>query len=51
MRVHTMVPGVLPRIVPEGGVVVDGHFIPAGVRIHFFLVTRKERPLTCAKNV
>ncbi|TGO39668.1 hypothetical protein BHYA_0049g00030 [Botrytis hyacinthi] len=33
MRVHTMVPGVLPRIVPDGGVIVDGHFIPAGTSI------------------
>ncbi|KAF7943865.1 uncharacterized protein EAE97_005935 [Botrytis byssoidea] len=33
MRVHTMVPGTLPRIVPDGGVVVDGHFIPAGTSI------------------
>ncbi|TGO15980.1 hypothetical protein BTUL_0033g00180 [Botrytis tulipae] len=33
MRVHPMVPGTLPRIVPDGGVVVDGHFIPAGTSI------------------
>ncbi|KAF7917956.1 uncharacterized protein EAE98_009984 [Botrytis deweyae] len=33
MRVHTLVPGYLPRIVPDGGVVVDGHFIPAGTTI------------------
>ncbi|KAF7958363.1 hypothetical protein EAE96_001912 [Botrytis aclada] len=33
MRVYTIVPGVLPRIVPDGGVVVDGHFIPAGTSI------------------
>ncbi|TGO51558.1 hypothetical protein BOTNAR_0352g00060 [Botryotinia narcissicola] len=33
MRVHPMVPGTLPRIVPDGGVVVDGNFIPAGTSI------------------
>ncbi|TGO77559.1 hypothetical protein BELL_0101g00030 [Botrytis elliptica] len=33
MRVHTLVPGYLPRTVPDGGVVVDGHFIPAGTTI------------------
>ncbi|TGO83795.1 hypothetical protein BPOR_0592g00050 [Botrytis porri] len=33
MRVYTIVPGALPRIVPDGGVVVDGHFIPAGTSI------------------
>ncbi|KAF7859461.1 uncharacterized protein EAF02_010909 [Botrytis sinoallii] len=33
MRVHTLVPGFLPRIVPDGGVVIDGHFIPAGTAI------------------
>lgn len=35
MRIHTIVGGVLPRIVPDGGVVVDGYFMPAGVSIDF----------------
>ncbi|KAM0128658.1 hypothetical protein ACHAO1_008880 [Botrytis cinerea] len=33
MRIHTIVGGVLPRIVPDGGVVVDGYFMPAGTSI------------------
>ncbi|PVI00794.1 cytochrome P450 [Periconia macrospinosa] len=33
LRVHPSAPGPQPRSVPEGGVVIDGYFIPAGVFI------------------
>jgi cytochrome P450 len=32
LRIYPPLPLGLPRIVPEGGDVVDGHFLPAGVR-------------------
>lgn len=32
MRMYAPLPFPLPRIVPEGGDTVDGHFLPAGVR-------------------
>jgi hypothetical protein len=34
LRVHAPGPGPQRRLVPEGGVVVEGYFIPAGVTIH-----------------
>jgi cytochrome P450 len=39
MRIYAPLPFSLPRIVPEGGGVVDGHFLPAGVRINAFSTT------------
>lgn len=33
LRVHSSAPGPQYRAVPEGGMVIDGHFIPAGVSI------------------
>lgn len=32
LRIYPPVPFALPRVVPSGGDVVDGHFIPANVR-------------------
>ena len=32
MRIYPPLPFALPRVVPEGGDHVDGHFLPAGVR-------------------
>ena len=34
LRVHAPEPGPQRRLVPEGGAVVEGYFIPAGVTIH-----------------
>jgi hypothetical protein len=34
LRVHASAPGPQRRLVPEGGAVVEGYFIPAGVTIH-----------------
>ena len=31
MRIYAPLPFALPRVVPEGGDTVDGHFLPAGV--------------------
>lgn len=31
MRMYPPLPFALPRVVPKGGAVVDGHFIPQGV--------------------
>lgn len=33
MRMYPPLPFALPRVVPEGGDTVDGHILPAGVRI------------------
>lgn len=33
MRVYPPLPFALPRVVPEGGCTVDGHFLPGGVRL------------------
>lgn len=33
MRLFAPLPLGLPRVVPEGGDTVDGHFLPAGVSI------------------
>lgn len=33
LRLHAPVPGPQPRIVPKGGTVIEGYFIPAGVTI------------------
>ncbi len=32
LRIYPPLPFALPRVVPEGGDTVDGHFLPAGVR-------------------
>jgi len=32
MRLYPAVPGTLPRMVPEGGAIVLGRFVPATVR-------------------
>jgi hypothetical protein len=32
MRLYTVVPGVLPRVVPPKGAFVQSHFLPGGVR-------------------
>lgn len=31
MRMYPPLPFALPRVVPEGGATVDGHFLPGGV--------------------
>lgn len=36
MRIYPPLPFALPRVVPEGGDTVDGHFLPAGVSILSF---------------
>lgn len=33
MRIYTLAPGLFPRIVPDGGVTIGAHYIPAGVSI------------------
>lgn len=33
LRIYPPLPFALPRIVPRGGDTVDGHFLPAGVRM------------------
>lgn len=38
MRVYPPLPFALPRVVPEGGATVDGHFLPGGVC--YFLSSR-----------
>ena len=35
MRMYAPLPFALPRVVPEGGDIVDGHALPAGVRVFF----------------
>jgi cytochrome P450 len=37
MRIYSPLPFALPRVVPEGGDTVDGHFIPGGVSLCFAL--------------
>lgn len=32
LRIYPPLPLALPRVVPEGGEIVDGHFLPSGVR-------------------
>ena len=34
LRLHSPIPGPLPRLVPKGGTVIEGYFIPAGVNIN-----------------
>ena len=34
LRIYPPLPFALPRLVPEGGDTVDGHFLPAGVSNH-----------------
>lgn len=36
MRIYPPLPFALPRVVPEGGDTVDGHFLPAGVSAPFY---------------
>lgn len=36
MRIYPPLPFSLPRVVPEGGDTVDGHFLPAGVSGELF---------------
>jgi cytochrome P450 len=31
LRIYAPLPFALPRVVPEGGDTVDGHFLPGGV--------------------
>jgi cytochrome P450 len=38
MRMYPPLPFSLPRVVPEGGDSVDGHYLPAGVRIVDLLI-------------
>ncbi|KAF7509447.1 hypothetical protein GJ744_008010 [Endocarpon pusillum] len=33
LRLHSIVPGPLRRLVPKGGTIIDGYFIPAGATI------------------
>jgi cytochrome P450 len=35
LRIYPPLPLGLPRVVPEGGETIDGHFVPAGVRLAF----------------
>ena len=44
MRMYAPLPFALPRVVPEGGDTVDGHFLPAGV-------SGKEKPLDLKRNI
>lgn len=37
MRVYPPLPFALPRVVPNGGCTVDGHFLPGGVRTYISL--------------
>ena len=32
LRIYPPLPFALPRVVPEGGATVNGHFLPEGVR-------------------
>ncbi|KAL9046402.1 MAG: hypothetical protein Q9214_000754 [Letrouitia sp. 1 TL-2023] len=32
LRIHHPTPGTLPRVVPPGGRMIDGHWVPGGVR-------------------
>ncbi|KAI1142966.1 benzoate 4-monooxygenase cytochrome P450 [Hypoxylon sp. FL0543] len=34
LRIYPPVPFALPRIVPEGGDIVDGHFLPGGITVY-----------------
>lgn len=43
MRLHNAIGMPLPRVVPEGGVELEGHFLPAGVSSS--LNTRLPRPI------
>ena len=35
MRIYPPLPFPLPRVVPHGGDIVDGHFLPAGVSVSY----------------
>lgn len=42
LRLHPSAPGSLPRLSPEGGAILGGYYIPAGVRtLHFPSIPRK----------
>jgi cytochrome P450 len=34
LRIYPPIPTMLPRLVPEGGAMIDGRFVPEGVSIH-----------------
>lgn len=38
LRVYPPVPAIIPRIVPEGGAVIDGEFVPEGVTMSPFFM-------------
>lgn len=40
MRIYAPLPFGLPRVVPDGGATVDGHFLPAGVEL--FLISLQQ---------
>lgn len=38
MRIYPPVPAMLPRLVPEGGAMINGHYVPEGVSILPFTI-------------
>lgn len=44
LRLSTAVPGNLPRVVPPGGVVVDGRFIPGGTAVSVTIRVINDNP-------
>lgn len=47
LRTYPPLPLSLPRVVPEGGEVVDGHFLPSGVRPSHLCTSDRRGELTC----
>lgn len=35
LRIYPVVPGSMPRIVPQDGAIISGQFVPGNVRIFF----------------